>query len=144
MTDRHMLEQQLQALANVEARALDGDLFWARLQAAAPASHQASAPAKTWAVWRLLPGLAMICALAVTLWVTLNLFEGASAHWAVVVEESADADLAHLPWTLAFTGGMQALGAHLAGMTLCAWLTGCVWWMSRTCSWPMGSWRGAP
>ncbi len=143
MTDRHVLEQQLKALANEEARALEGDVFLARLQAAATASSQASAPAKTWAAWRLLPSLAMTCALVVTLWVTLNLFEGASAHWAVVVEASADADLAHLPWALASTTGMQALGAHLAGLTLCAWLAGCVWWMSRASWWPRGSWRGA-
>lgn len=143
MTDRHVLEQQLKALANEEARAFDGDLFLARLQAVASTSHHASAQTKTRTAWRLLPGLAMTCALAVTLWVTLNLFEGASAHWAAVVEDFADADLAHLPWAHAFKGGMQALGEHLAGMTLCAWLTGCVWWMSRAYSWPMGSWRGA-
>ena len=143
MTDRHVLKQQLKALANEEARALDGDLFLARLQAAATASSQTSAQAKSWDAWRLLPSLAMTFALVVTLWVTLNLFEGASAHWAVVVEASADADPAHLPWALASTTGMQALGAHLAGMTLCAWLAGCVWWMSLVSLWPRGRWIGA-
>lgn len=143
MRDNDSLAQQLKALAHEEAGALEGDLFWARLQTKVEVSSKGQAQAMVRPVSRLLSTLAMACALGVTLGVTLNLFQGASANWAVLVDGSAYTDLSDQPWATDSTVWMQALGEHLAGITLCAWLAGSVWWISRVSLWPKATWPSA-
>ena len=144
MTDRHVLEQQLKALANEEARALDGDLFLVRLQAARGGATHVFAEAPSTGLkrplgdfqgWRLLAALGFACMLLVVLWVTLTLFESASAHWAEALGGGSSVGLPAQPWNAHDAAWTRAVAEHLAGLTLCAWIAGCLWWMARSPVW---------